>query len=128
MSSNALRKQDLAAIAQAASNDQLKSSTRYLLKAIVTGTEPQHAAKVDFGLDTERHFEALQYSVLGGKITPEMLDASIGNGQALTALVRTDKDNPHRDVVFEMRWHDLLRNRVPAERTAKLEREMELEM
>jgi hypothetical protein len=54
--------------------------------------------------------------VLNGRITPEMLDASLGNGAALTHLVRNDQTNPHRGIVFETGWHELLRQRIPAER------------
>jgi hypothetical protein len=116
MKDNALRKQEPASLASSLGNERLKSSTRYLLEAISTGTEPRDAAKVDFGIETEGHFEALSHAVLNGKITPEMLDASIGNGEVLTHLVRNDKTNPHQGIVFRTGWHDLLRGRIPAER------------
>jgi hypothetical protein len=113
---NALRKQEPASLATSACDERLKSSTSYLLEAISTGTEPRDAAKVDFGIESEKHFEALSHSVLNGKITPEMLDASLGNGAALTHLVKNDRTNPHRGIVFETGWHELLRQRIPAER------------
>jgi len=119
MKDYALRKQEPVSLASSLGNERLKSSTRYLLEAISSGTEPRDAAKVDFGIETQEHFEALSHSVLNGKVTPEMLDASLGNGQVLTHLVRSDKTNPLQCIVFHTAWHDLLRGRIPAERAER---------
>jgi hypothetical protein len=122
------------ALAGAIANQRLRSSTRHLLEAICSDTAPRDSAKVDFGIDTPQHFEALSHAVLGGRITPEMLDATLGNGNALTQLVKLDTDNPHRGIVFESGWHQLLRERIPAERQAAAgqarakDRDIEMEM
>ena len=61
------------------------------------------AALVDFGLDGpngQQCFEALYYPVRAGEITLEQLDAALGDGPALTALVAGTVRNPHPGVVF----------------------------
>jgi hypothetical protein len=45
--------------------------------------------------------------VRAGDILPEQLDAALGNGPALTALVRGAKSNPHRAVEFKNAWDAL---------------------
>lgn len=54
------------------------------------------AATVDFGVDTVEHYAALQRAVRGG-ITVEQLSAALGDGPALTELV---KDHYPSEVVF----------------------------
>jgi len=58
------------------------------------------AALVDFGIDSEAHYEALYYPVRAGDITPEALDAALGDGPALTKLVDVES-NPHKGIVFK---------------------------
>jgi hypothetical protein len=62
---------------------------------------------VDFGLKSQEHYEALYYPVREGEITAEQLDAALGKGDALTALARSARTNPHKAITFRTDWDDL---------------------
>lgn len=82
----------------------IRDTTRNLVEAIWLDTWPRNAAVVDFGLRSQEHYEALYYGVRAGEITPEALDATLGKGQELTALARSSRSNPHRDITFGTDW------------------------
>lgn len=67
---------------------------------------PSPAGIQDFGIETERHYGALQYAVRDGDVTPEQLDEALGNGKALTALIRPD--NPYYGVEFSTAWDNIM--------------------
>jgi hypothetical protein len=76
--------------------------TRTLFNAIVLDTWPDSsAAIVDFGLDSQRHYEALHGPIRAGEITIEQLDGALGSGPKLTELVRQARSNPHKWIVFQ---------------------------
>ena len=85
----------------------LRDTTRNLIEAIWADEWPRNGAIVDFGLRSQAHFEAIYYGVRDGQITPEQLDAALGQGKALTALARSARSNPHRQIVFRTDWDDL---------------------
>lgn len=85
----------------------LKDTTRNLIEAIWADEWPRYGAIVDFGLRSQAHFEAIYYGVRDGQITPEELDAALGQGEALTALARSARSNPHRGIAFWTDWDDL---------------------
>lgn len=91
------------------SEPQLRDTTRNLVEAVLFDMWPRSAAIIDFGLNSQRHYEALHYAIREGEITPEQLDAALGNGSELTALVRSAPSNPHRDVTFRTDWDEILR-------------------
>src|SRR5260221_8683197 len=78
----------------------VRPTTRHLVSSILLDAWPNDAAAVDFGIDTQKHYEALYFPVREGEITPVTLDAALGDGQKLTALVRAAASNPHKDVEF----------------------------
>jgi hypothetical protein len=86
----------------------LRDTTRNLIEAIRADEWPRNGAIVDFGLKSQRHYEAIYYGVRDGQITPERLDAAPGQGEALTALARSARSNPHRQIAFRTDW-DILR-------------------
>ena len=61
---------------------------------------PGSAAVVDFGLDDQRHYEALYYPILSGEITKLQLRKVAGKGPAITALVNRSRSNPHKGIKF----------------------------
>ena len=69
---------------------------------------PSPAGAVDFGIDSENHYGALQYAVRNHDVTPEQLDDAMGNGPELTALIRPD--NPYYGVKFKTSWDDIMVN------------------
>ena len=94
-----------------------RPTTRHLVSSILHDAWPNHAAAVDFGIDSQKHYEALYFPIREGEITPETLDAALGDGQKLTALVREAASNPHKDVEFHTSW-DLILGR-DSSRTAE---------
>ena len=78
----------------------IRDTTRDLIQAILFDTWPHSEAIADFGLTSQAHYEALYYPVRNREITAEALDAALGKGNELTALVRSAPSNPHRDITF----------------------------
>jgi len=84
--------------------------TRDLVTSVLMDAWPSHAAVVDFGIDTQKHYEALYHPIREAEIMPKALDAALGNGPALTALTREAASNRHKDVTFSTSW-DVVRGR-----------------
>ena len=75
--------------------------TRDLVTSILMDAWPSHAAIVDFGIDSQKHYEALHGPIREAEIMPKELDAALGNGPKLTAMTREAPSNPHKDVEFQ---------------------------
>jgi hypothetical protein len=60
---------------------------------------------VDFGLDTQEHYEALYYPWRRGEITTKQLDTALGDGKKLTALAQAAPSNPHKGIVFDCGYY-----------------------
>jgi hypothetical protein len=82
--------------------------TRDLVTSILIDAWPGHAAVVDFGIDTQKHYEALYHPIREAEIMPKALDAALGDGPALTAMIRQASSNPHKDVTFSTSWDLIL--------------------
>ncbi len=79
----------------------IRPVTQVLFNAMVLDLWPDSsAAIVDFGLDSQAHYEALHGPIRAGEITVEQLDEALGNGPRLTSLVRESQANPHKTIVF----------------------------
>lgn len=87
--------------------DAIRDTTRNLLEAIALDAWPRAAAIVDFGLDSQEHYEALYYGVRSGEISAEALDDALGKGEMLTALARSAPSNPHRTIEYRTSWDAL---------------------
>jgi hypothetical protein len=85
----------------------IRDTTRNLVEAIWADEWPRNRAIVDFGIKSQAHYEALYFGLRDGRITPEQLDEALGKGEALTALARSARSNPHRGIVFRTDWDDL---------------------
>jgi hypothetical protein len=104
--------------------DQLseaRGTTRGLVTAVLADTWPSVAAITDFGLESQRHYEALYHPIRNGELQPAVLDAAMGYGEKLTELANTSPSNPHKDIQFHTVWDDLLARERPeaASKTAK---------
>src|SRR5262249_9189832 len=86
----------------------VRPTTLGLVMSMLTDSWPGHAAVVDFGIDSRKHYEALYFPIREAEIMPEALDAALGNGPKLTALVRDAASNPHKDVEFHTSWDLIL--------------------
>jgi hypothetical protein len=82
--------------------------TRDLVTSILIDAWPSHAAVVDFGIDSQKHYEALYWPIREAEIMPKALDAALGNGPMLTAMTRDASSNPHKDVTFATSWDIIL--------------------
>ena len=72
----------------------------HLVDCLTHDVWPSPATIVDFGIDTPRHLGALQHAV-GAGITAYDLDRVMGDGLALTPLIRSVPDQPYGNVEFE---------------------------
>src|SRR5262245_56965849 len=84
--------------------ERVSPVTRHLIECILLDAWPNHRALVDFGIDSQEHYEALYYPIRRHQIMPETLDRAMGHGRALTAMVRLATSNPHRDIEFNTLW------------------------
>jgi hypothetical protein len=76
-----------------------------LFDAIMLDVWPDgHAAIIDFGLESQEHYEALYYPVRSGEIGLEDLDRALGSGPLLTKLAREARSNPHKGIEFRTPW------------------------
>lgn len=78
----------------------IKPATKSLVFSIFLDNWPPPAACVDFGIDSQRHYEALYYPVRDEEISEVELDKVLGNGPEITKLVQSCESNPHKDIVF----------------------------
>lgn len=85
---------------------QIRPLTRELIDCCRLDVWPGYATVVDFGIDSSSHLGALQYAIRDGLVTPQELDAAMGNGVALTAIARRG-DNPYGDVKFQTSWDEI---------------------
>ncbi|WP_437191146.1 hypothetical protein [Planctomicrobium sp. SH527] len=81
-----------------------------LFECLVWDVWPSPATIADFGIDSSRHLTALQYAARSG-ITAYDLDRVLGDGPAITRLVRSVLDQSDRSVQFEtlhdnVNWSD----------------------
>jgi hypothetical protein len=95
----------------------VRGTTRHLVTSVLLDAWPNAGTVVDFGIDSQKHYEALYFPIREGEILPTALDAALGDGQKLTALTREAPSNPHKDVEFHTSW-DLILGR-DSSRTAE---------
>jgi hypothetical protein len=86
----------------------VRPTTRNLVTSVLMDTWPSHAAVVDFGIDSQKHYEALYYPIRDAEIMPKELDGALGHGEKLTAMTREAASNPHKDVAFHTSWDVVL--------------------
>jgi hypothetical protein len=86
----------------------VRPTTRTLVTSILMDSWPSHAAIVDFGIDSQKHYEALYHPIREAEIMPNVLDAALGDGPKLTELARESASNPHKDVEFHTSWDLIL--------------------
>jgi tRNA(Leu) C34 or U34 (ribose-2'-O)-methylase TrmL len=84
----------------------VRPTTRDLVTSILMDSWPGHAAIVDFGIDSDKHYEALYFPIR----------EALGHGEKLTTLTREAASNPHKDVQFHTSW-DLIFGRESAGRS-----------
>lgn len=58
----------------------VRPTTRNLVTSVLMDVWPGHAAVVDFGIDSQKHYEALYYPIREAEIMPKTLDAALGDG------------------------------------------------
>ena len=88
--------------------DRVRPVTRRLVEAIMLDVWPNHTAIVDFGINSQAHYEALYYPIREGEILPMALDAALGHGRELTKLTREAASNPHKGIEFHTSWDAIM--------------------
>lgn len=78
----------------------MREMTARAYEALMLDLPLSPAARVDFGVESDAHYVALQRGVRSGRITLEALDSALGDGKALTALC-ANADEVAPTVVFE---------------------------
>jgi hypothetical protein len=87
--------------------EKVRPVTRNLIESVMLDVWPRNAAIVDFGLDSQKHYESLYYPIRELEIMPLALDKANGHGQKLTEMVRQSPSNPHKDVEFRTSWDEI---------------------
>jgi hypothetical protein len=82
---------------------RVRPVTRHFIESVLQGQVPNDEAIIAFGIDNQKHIEALAIPLQSWEITPQMLDDALGDGKRLTAMTRAAASNPHRksDLAFE---------------------------
>jgi hypothetical protein len=93
--------------------NEVRQTTRALIESVLLDIWPHNAAIVDFGLDSQKHYEALYYPIREHQIMPKELDEALGDGEKLTALVQAAASNPHKDVHFHTSWDGIFGRPMP---------------
>jgi hypothetical protein len=83
----------------------IRPVTENVFWSLILDVWPNPAGIQDFGLRSDRHYAALQYAVQSDGVTPEELDRALGDGEAITALIRPG--NPYCGVTFQTAWDGL---------------------
>ena len=65
-----------------------RPTTRSLVMSMLSDSWPSHASVIDFGIESRKHYEALCFPIREAEIMPKALDAALGDGAKLTALVQ----------------------------------------
>jgi hypothetical protein len=88
--------------------NKVRPVTRSLIEAMVFYVIPPNAATCDFGIKSQQHYEAIYYPLWKNEISYAELDAAYGNGPKLTELLNSAASNPHKGIVFETPWDNIL--------------------
>jgi hypothetical protein len=83
----------------------IRNVTRTVYDCLLADEWPTDAGVKDFGLESTEHYGALQYELRSGSVSLQQLDQVLGNGPAITALIR--KGNPYGGVTFRTMWDDI---------------------
>ena len=82
------------------------SMATQLVECLVRDAWPSYATVVDFGIDRSSHLGALQFAVRNG-VTAYDLDRVMGDGPAITQLVRSIPGQPYGAIKFKTAYQGL---------------------
>lgn len=82
-----------------------------LFECLIWDVWPSPTTIVDFGIDSSAHLAALQYAARSG-ITAYDLDRVLGDGPAITRLVRSVPDQPDMSIQFQTLHDNVIWNGV----------------
>ena len=82
----------------------VRQTTRHLITSVLLDQWPNIPAVADFGIDSQKHYEALYYPIRAQEILPQALDDALGHGGKLTALTQGAASNPHKEILFHTSW------------------------
>lgn len=76
----------------------MKMTTQSLFEAIFLDLPVTPAVSADFGIYSQQQYEAYYYAIRRNDITADQFDKALGDGPALTTLLRNAINNPHREI------------------------------
>jgi len=89
-----------------------------LFNSVMMDMWPGHPAVVDFGIESQKHYEALYDPIRKGEIKLSDLRRVVGDGQEITNLVNRYPSNRHRNQVVFKTAYDRMKHGAMAERIA----------
>lgn len=85
----------------------IRPVTQDCYESLMMDEWPRAAAICDFGIDSQKHYEALYDPIRKGEIKIEDLERVLGSGPAITELVNQCPANRYKGIVFETAWDDI---------------------
>lgn len=85
----------------------IRPVAQHLYDSIMLDEWPRASAIVDFGIDSQQHYEALYDPIRSGELTLEKLNEILGDGQKITDAVEACKSNRHKGIKFVTPWDEL---------------------
>jgi hypothetical protein len=102
---------------------KIRDTTVELLNSVLGDERLSPAARLDFGISSIEHFQALAHVIRSGTVEAAQLDAVLGNGPAISKLVAESPDNPHQGLEFKTVWDDVFVRQPPQAQRERDERE-----
>jgi hypothetical protein len=85
--------------------NQVRDETRQLILSVLLDFHwPVPIACEAFGIKTVKQYEALRKPLREAEIMPTELDAALGDGAKITALVRKFARSRYQDVAYDVTW------------------------
>ena len=81
--------------------------TQVVFDSIMLDIWPSNAGVADFGLHSQKHYEALHSVIRAGELKVDKLDELLGDGPALTGFINRCPSNRHPGIVFKTAWDNI---------------------
>jgi hypothetical protein len=82
--------------------DNMNTTANSLVDAVLMDEWPSMPTVIDYGIRTQKHYEALYFPIRRGEVTAGQLhSACLNGGKALTKLISSLSSNPHKHLEFD---------------------------
>ena len=72
-----------------------------LVKCILMDVFPSLAVCVDYGISSQKAYEAYYFPIKKGIINADDLHRLVGDGKKLTEVLKNCQENPHKEIVIK---------------------------